>query len=166
MAMILTIDASVAVKFIIDEPGSDQARQYLPKRRGNFVENEHILTAPIHILLEVHNTLAKKFRKSLIDFTPLNIAHSLLKRRFRLDLIDIELVEKSRLISLHADFNSTANAFPIEVSRSPFNIYDCIYIAHAQKFGTILVTADRQLARIAKDGFAIPVELISPAQPA
>jgi predicted nucleic acid-binding protein len=156
MVMKLTIDASVAIKFIVDEPGSTEARSYLPKVVGGLINVEHLLLAPIHMLLEVHHTLAKKFRKSLIELTALENAHSILIRRFHFAPLDIELIGSARSISLRA--NEIAR--PIGPSRVPFNIYDCLYIAHAQKLGSALLTADAELARIARDGFSVPVILI------
>ena len=149
MVMKLTIDASVAIKFIVDEPGSMEARSYLPKLVGGEIEFEHSLLAPIHMLLEVHNTLAKKFKKSLIELSALENAHFILMRRFHFAALDIELIGSARSVTQ-----------PIGLSRVPFNIYDCLYIAHAQKHGATLLTADAELARIARDGFSVPVIVI------
>ena len=160
MVMKLTIDASVAIKFIVDEPGSMEARSYLPKLVGGEIEFEHSLVAPIHMLLEVHNTLAKKFKKSLIELSALENAHFILMRRFHFAALDIELIGSARSISLRANEMASSVTQPIGLSRVPFNIYDCLYIAHAQKHGATLLTADAELARIARDGFSVPVIVI------
>lgn len=158
--MNLTIDASVAIKFIVDEPGSLEARSLLPKNSGDLIDTGHFLSAPMHMVLEVHNTLAKKYRKSLIDFAPLENASSILKRRIHFEPLDSKLVDSARLISLSAHDRAASSSQTSEFARIPFNIYDCLYIAHAHQFETTLATADAELARIARDGFNIPVIFI------
>ena len=158
--MRLTIDASVAVKLFLDEPGSSDARNFLPKVVDNNLHIEHIPRAPALVLLEVHNTLAKKFHKSLIDLSPLAFAEALLLRALTVDEFDLRLAQRARAMSLVAHSWSGQDALPIGQSRKPFNIYDCVYIAHAERYSTTLLTADAQQAEIAWKAFDVPVIFI------
>jgi hypothetical protein len=56
----LTIDASVALKFLLDEPGSDEARQFYSEEKDGRFAVSNVLLSPTLVLLEVHNTLAKR----------------------------------------------------------------------------------------------------------
>ena len=158
--MRLTIDASVASKLLVDEPGSDEARSYLPKVSANGSEIDFFLCAPTLVLMEVHNTLAKKFHKSLIELPRLAEVELLLLRAITMNEFDLTLARRARIMSLVAHSWSNENALPIAQSRKPFNIYDCVYIAHAEHYGTTLLTADNDQAVIARKAFNIPVIFI------
>jgi predicted nucleic acid-binding protein len=160
MAMRLTIDASVANKLLLDEPGSDEARSYLPQQVENGSRIDFFLSAPTLVLMEVHNTLAKKFHKSLIELSKLAYAEPLLLQAITVNEFDLALARRARMMSLVANSWSKDGALPIGQSRKPFNIYDCVYIAHAEKYGTTLLTADKDQAYIARLAFDIPVIFI------
>jgi predicted nucleic acid-binding protein len=158
--MRLTVDASVAVKLLLDEPGSDEARSYLPREVEGRSRIDFFLSAPALILLEVHNTLAKKFRKSEIDLSLLAYAEPLILRAIQVHDFDQSLARRARMMSLVANSWSMASPVPIAQSRRPFNIYDCVYIAFAEQHATTLLTADEPQATIAKEAFGIPVRFI------
>jgi predicted nucleic acid-binding protein len=158
--MRLTIDASVASKLLLDEPGSAEARSYLPKEVANGSRIDFFLSAPTLVLMEVHNTLAKKFHKSLIELSKLANAEPLLLRAITINEFDLELARRARIMSLVAHSWSNEEALPIAQSRKPFNIYDCAYIAHAEKYETTLLTADKDQAEIARKAFNVPAILI------
>ena len=160
MAMRLTIDASVANKLLLDESGSDEARSYLPMGSEIISRINYFLTAPALVLIEVHNTLAKKFHKSQIDLSNLANAEPLLLRALTINDVDQALVQRARIMSLVANSWSDPTNEPIGQSRRPFNIYDCVYIAHAEHYGTTLLTADKDQADIAQKAFNIPVIFI------
>jgi predicted nucleic acid-binding protein len=158
--MRLTIDASVANKLLLDEPGSEEARSFLPKKIENNSRIDFFLSAPTLVLMEVHNTLAKKFHKSLIELKTLAAAEPLLLQAITVNEFDLELAKRARMMSFVAHSWSNEDALPIAESKRPFNIYDCVYIAHAEKHRTTLLTADRDQADIAKNAFDIPVIFI------
>ena len=158
--MRLTVDASVAVKLLLEEAGTEEARSFLPKIVDGLTRIDHILMSPALVLLEVHNTLAKKFHKELIDLSSLAHAEPLLLKAISITEFDQSLAKRARIMSLVANSWSRADADPIVQSRKPFNIYDCVYIAHAEKHDTTLLTSDRQQADIARNAFNVPVRFI------
>ena len=115
------IDASVAIKWVIDEPGTDQA---LLLRR-------HSLAAPDLLVPECANILWKKFRRRELSEDEANLAERLLQRS------DIRL-EPMR--SLWEAMTSLALALDHPA-------YDCAYLALAQALSCPLVTADMRLYR-------------------
>jgi hypothetical protein len=74
--------------------------------------------------------------------------------------LDIATIEDARQISMFGKARASDAPLIYPSEFSIFNIYDCVYIAHANKFETTLVTADAELARIARDGFNLPVIFI------
>ena len=157
----LTIDASVALKFILDEKGSQDARQFHAQDDNGRILVRNILSSPALMLLEVHSTLARKFREDEIDFSTFLRAPHLLKELIAFDDLDCGLIEITRGISLLAHSWSGRNPTQDIQAMSGFSIYDCVYIAHALKYKTTLVTTDRTQAEIARKAFAIPVHMIS-----
>lgn len=156
----LTIDASVALKFFRDEPGSTAARLYLPQEFNGRIVVDYALSAPTLLHLEVHNTLAKYFRSGAIDLSPLAEAADLLNRYIVFNPVGADLVMRARTMSLVAHSSSQPSAPSTLQTVRPFNIYDCIYIAHAELFNTTLVTADRMQHDLARDAFGISVALV------
>jgi len=115
------IDASVAVKWVLDEPGSQQARGLAGAR----------LEAPDLLLVECANILWKKAQ--LGDLRP---AEALA----RLDLLGRAPVAWASSPDLLGD----ALRLALDL-RHP--VYDCLYLALALQLGIPLVTADRRFAR-------------------
>ncbi|WP_430240779.1 type II toxin-antitoxin system VapC family toxin [Neorhizobium sp. DAR64861/K0K2] len=116
------VDASVAVKWVVEEPGTQQAMALL---------NRHELAAPDLILAECANIFWKKvWRREL----------SLPEARFAALMIegsDLQLREMLPIwlsaIELAAQIDHPA--------------YDCLYLALAQREGLQFVTADESLVR-------------------
>jgi predicted nucleic acid-binding protein len=161
----LTIDASVALKFLLDEPGSDEARQfYSQEKDGRFVVS-NVLLSPALVLLEVHNTLARRFHNANIDVSMFAHANFFLRQMIAFSDVDESLVDRARQLSMIANSWSGRNTSKTQKLMTFLNIYDCIYIAHSQTYQTTLVTADRAQAEIASKAFSVPVHLIftSPA---
>lgn len=167
--MILTLDASVAVKWVVDEPGSEAARRYLPllSNDGHRITMQHTFLAPALVALELHNVLSKLYRSRnddgsrKITFDQLAEGKFVLKQIGRLEPVDEELIGEARFMS----FVAKSWLVPNDPNVSPqtvgtFNIYDCIYLAHAKRHRSTLLTADSELARIA-EVFNIATELIS-----
>ena len=161
----LTIDASVALKFFRDEPGSETARSYLPQLRNGAFTRAYELSAPILLALEVHNTLVKQLRRAAIDGEILSLAQPTLERYIAFDDVTQTLVERARMMSLTASAWARGQVLATDQSRLPFNIYDCIYMAHAERNRTTLLTADGEQAKIARQTFGLPVELLTSTNP-
>jgi predicted nucleic acid-binding protein len=157
---LLTIDASIAVKFLVDEQGSEQARQFFPRLHEDGYWSDNELTAPTFMMIETHHVLAKKIRAKTIHPLVLSQAYPRLKQFVKFTPLDVLNIEASRQISMFgkARASGAPSIYPSEYSI--FNIYDCVYISHAMANETTLVTADAELARIARDGFFVPVILI------
>ncbi|MEY4092060.1 MAG: hypothetical protein RLZZ496_1242 [Pseudomonadota bacterium] len=156
----LTIDASIAVKFLVDEKGSEQVRRFFPKLLQDGYQADHILKAPTLMMVETHYVLAKKIRNKSINPLVLSNAYPRLKQFVEFSSLDIATIEDARQISMFGKARASDAPLIYPSEFSIFNIYDCVYIAHANKFETTLVTADAELARIARDGFNLPVIFI------
>ena len=124
------VDASVAIKWVIDEPGTQQA---LLLRR-------HQLSAPDLLVPECSNILWKKARRGELSPEEAIFAARLLHRA------DIELQPMRRLwepaTRLALSFDHPA--------------YDCTYLALAQDLSCALVTADERLYRKVRSIRAAP----------
>ena len=125
--MSLIVDASVAVKWVADEPGSIDARAL-----GNGDEQ---LIAPELVVAEVGNALWKKSRGGILSRA--QAAHGLRQ----LPLL---------FHHLYSDMTLSGRALEIALDAG-HAIYDCFYIALAQRENAPLITADeRQLAAARK----------------
>jgi predicted nucleic acid-binding protein len=116
----LVIDASVAIKWVIDEPGT---RQALSLRR-------HRLFAPDLLVAECANVLWKKVRRRELTRDEACLAAGLLQRA------DIELAPMRALLE-------PATRLAIALDHPA---YDCIYLALAESMRCDLVTADQRLS--------------------
>ncbi len=115
------IDASVAIKWVIDEPGSEQA---LKLRR-------HAVAAPDLLISECANIVWKKVRLGELTGPEATMAIRLLVRA------DIELVPARQLAS-------RAVEWAILLDHSA---YDCMYLTLAEATTRPFVTADARLLR-------------------
>jgi predicted nucleic acid-binding protein len=113
------VDASVAVKWVIEEEGSAMARRLSRIR----------LEAPDLLFVECANILWKKVR--LGDLAPAEAK----ERLDRLLRAPVRLTASRELLA-------PALELSLEL-RHP--IYDCLYLALAQRHGVPLVTADERL---------------------
>jgi predicted nucleic acid-binding protein len=112
------VDASVAVKWVLDEAHSTEARRLLLP--------EYVLMAPELLPTEVGNVLWKRVRRSDFDKDhALVLLDAVLARR-------MSLVPSSLLIE-------DALSLAIETGRT---VYDSLYLALAIQSGLPLVTAD------------------------
>lgn len=121
--MRLIVDASIAVKWLIAEPHSPEARQLLAPRIG--------LHAPDFILTEVANVIWKKARRKEIP-SPQPYVDELATMTDAIALQpSTELVVKATALAVQIDHP----------------VYDCVYLACADEWAAPLVTADERLAR-------------------
>jgi len=114
----LVVDASVALKWVVDEPGASEANALLQER----------LVAPELLLLECANGLWRRVRKG-------ELTQSEAEWRFGL----LEAVPKR----LSPDARDTSAALRLAIQLG-HPIYDCLYLACAIRNGCQVVTADKR----------------------
>lgn len=131
--MIAVVDASVALKWFLQESDTDPALRL----RERHLNGDILLTAPDLLLYEVGNTLRFKRDFSVSD------AQAALSDLLHLQL---ELVTPTeRLLHQAVDL----------AHRSKLTYYDSIYLAIAHDLGTQLITADRKLQNAAGKSVAV-----------
>ncbi len=115
------VDASVAIKWVLPEAGSDQAIR-LPTLK---------LAAPELLLVEISNVLATHYRKGTLSSQSVVRAWSVF-RRFPVTLHGVEPLSAAALAAA-CDLQHPS--------------YDCFYLVLARRLGTKLITADARLLR-------------------
>lgn len=120
--MFLVVDASVVVKWFVDESGSDAARALFG--------DEVLFVAPGHMLGEVGEVLVRHLRAGKITEQQFEIARVALPGSFVSVALDEILADALRL------------AVDLEIT-----VYDALYVVTADRWSTKLVTADRKLVR-------------------
>lgn len=120
----LVIDASVAIKWVVEEEGTSNA---LSLRR------RYRLFAPDLLVAECANVLWKKVRRNELTTPEALLAARLLQRA------DVELAPMRSLLE-------PATSLAIALAHPA---YDCTYLALAESLACNLVTADRPLASAA-----------------
>ena len=123
--MSLIVDASVAVKWVADEPGSADARELL--RSGER------LIAPEIVLSEVGNALRKKVAQGIMEADQALQGLAAIERAFD------RLSPVRTLVPAALDL----------ALRAMHPVYDCLYLAYARREGLPLVTADERLVATA-----------------
>ena len=124
----LVVDASVVVKWYLDEPGSEAARLL----QGKALE----LAAPRLLPVEVANVLWKYIRKGSLDArTGIRILATLADAP--IDWHDTNLLTSEALV------------VAAETGRT---VYDCLYLALAVRCDCPMITADRKLYNALKEG--------------
>jgi predicted nucleic acid-binding protein len=129
----VVIDASVAIKWVVDEADSDAAVAVLESRS---------LLSPDLLIAECANILWKKvWRRELTTDEAIMAARTLQQA-------DIDILPTRHLLD-------GATRLAIDLNHAA---YDCVYLALAMEHGCPLVTADarlrRKLAQFAGDGFS------------
>jgi predicted nucleic acid-binding protein len=118
--MNVVVDANVVVKWYVEEPGSDEAR--------TVAELDGLLVAPGHALAEIGEVLLRYFRRGELGPDQLEIIKTALPGTLVLVPLD-ELFEPALEIGA-----------ALRVS-----FYDALYVAAAERWDTVLITADRPL---------------------
>ena len=138
--MKLTVDASVVVKWFVQEPFFEEARLLLAHRLT--------LYAPDMLLAEFANTIWKKACQNEISDT-----QPYLDKIQSLDEI-VSLYPISTLIARAAEVAQELD----------HPVYDCLYLACAEATESVLVTADHKFTKKVTDGFVSdPVRYIGSA---
>lgn len=123
MTETLVIDASIAVKWVVEEEGTPLA---LGLRRG------HHFAAPELLTVECANILWKKVQRGELSREEARLAASLLERS------DIELIGMRGLLA-------KATELAMDIAHPA---YDCMYICLAMSRNWRFVTADERLIRV------------------
>lgn len=132
----MVIDASVAFKWIVEEPDSDKAQMLVGRTD---------LIAPVLIYSEVGNALVKRVNDG-------ELAPSLSLREQLADLAELLVTVDERSIA------PRAYEMAIELKHP---IYDCVYLALAEALGEELLTADRKfLKRLKTHAFGRIAQLL------
>jgi len=123
---VTVVDASIAVKWLIPEPGSEEAQRLLDSGEN--------LAAPGLIAVEVAAALARKARTNEI---PAQSAESALEIWLQ-SLAD-------GLVNLMSDDNDLRRAFKLAAAIG-HPLQDCLYLALSERLGARLATADARFA--------------------
>jgi len=126
------VDASIVVAwFIPGEPWTVKAR----KLRDEYAEGLVRLYAPNILVYELNNSLWKAVRRNLIDF---KVASSCIEvfSKIAPELLPLSLDEQHKALKIAVDESIT--------------FYDSAYIVITQATGSTLVSADLDLASVAR----------------
>jgi predicted nucleic acid-binding protein len=126
---VIVVDTSVAVKWLVEEEDSDRAAALLGRS----------LVAPDLILIECGNALWKRQRRGEIPFDQA--------------LAGLARLEQFVSLAPSAPFALRALEMAVELQHP---VYDCLFLAAAERLDVMLVTADRRfydaVARSARAG--------------
>ena len=131
----IVIDASVAVKWLLPEPGDAAAQELLA--------SEERLVAPSLIRTEVAAALARRARFGEIEPRDGEIAMGLWLQTLRDGVIGL-VADEADLV--------TALGLAVELSHP---LQDCLYLALAERLGAPLVTADKKFVNKARASHAL-----------
>lgn len=133
----MIVDASVAFKWLVEEPDSDHAIRWIGSGKP--------LAAPALILSETGNALAKRVRRGELAVEGAGISFARLPT----------------LMSLLDDARFAARAFDLSIELR-HSFYDCVYLAAAEALGENLLTADEIFAgKVAKHPLGRMVTLLN-----
>ena len=121
------LDSSVAIKWVLNEPDSAVAM----KVRDGFVNLAHELMAPDVFPIEVAHALSRAERKGILSPPQGTSALTGILRT---------------LPDLHDSLLLLPRAFEIS-SQQRIGVYDCLYLALAEKEKAPLITADARLLK-------------------
>jgi len=135
------LDSSVAIKWVLPEPGTPQA----VRRRNEFRRGLHDLRAPDIFSVEVAHALTRAERRGVLQ-PPLSIRRLSAVLRFPPRFHPyLPLLPRATAIS----------------STTRHGVYDCFYVALAEREGIPLVTADQRLLNNLGPSFPFLVDLAS-----
>ncbi len=129
MTVVVVVDASVALKWVVTEAGSDEASQLL----ADMVDRQLSLVAPEHLVGEIGNGLRKRVAQDTLS------TDDALTALDAIAALDLELIGGSERW-----FRSLRAALEWEVTT-----YDALYVLLAVDLDAELITADSRLAESA-----------------
>lgn len=133
--MTLAVDASVALKWVLEEEGSDRADAVL--------KSNH-LVAPDFLFLECANVLAQQVRRGLVT------AKQSEARLRTIEAAGVRLVPSA----LHVP-----NAHTLAVSLGQ-SAYDSLYLSVALAESVVLITVDVRFAEAARKAYGSAIRLL------
>ena len=122
--MRLIVDASVAVKWLVQEEDSALA--------NNLMDDRHEMLAPSFMALEAGNTLLKKVRRGAFNQS------QALRLSQQIFASPVEWIDTAAL-------TPEAIRLALELNHP---VYDCIYLALARQTDALVVTADSRFVNI------------------
>jgi predicted nucleic acid-binding protein len=125
--LIVVVDASVAVRWTVNEPASEHA--------ASLVLSAHQLIAPDVVLLEVGNALARAKRRGRISPSAVGEGLGLVESRLEFQAPVARYARPALEIAL----------------RHGGSVYDACYLALARAAGAALATADEQQAEVGEE---------------
>jgi predicted nucleic acid-binding protein len=117
------LDASVALKWVLNEPDAAKARRL----RDDFRNTVHELIAPGSFTLEIAHALTKAQRRGMIP-----------------DAWRLWVDVMTTVPHLYPSHPLTPRAIQV-ANQARIGVYDCLYVALAEREGCQLVTADARL---------------------
>ena len=135
------LDRNIGVNWLLQEDQSDKARII----RDEFVRGQHELLAPDIFTVECAHTLTRAQRQGRV--TPAEV------NAFMADLLTT-----MPHFHHHAPLLPRAIAISVQVRHG---VYDCLYVALAEREGCELVTADARLLSNLKLTFPFIIDLAS-----
>lgn len=133
--MNLVVDASIAIKWVVEEAGSHEAVQLRRER----------LFAPELLIAECANVLWKKVRRGELTAAEARLAGRLIERS------DIQLNAMHPLMERAQDLATSLG----------HAVYDCFYLALAEAIHADFVTADQTFFRKASRDHSSRVRMLS-----
>lgn len=122
--MTLVVDASAAIKWVVNEEGRAGVRQRSAGQR---------LAAPDFVLIETANILWKKVRLGQLDQEQARSGHEFIRDAYEV---------------LHPTPGLSDRAFAMALEFD-HPVYDCLYVACARQERAELLTSDARLANVA-----------------
>ncbi len=134
---LVVVDASVAFKWFVEEPGADAA--------SKLRSAEYQLCAPEILPIELAHGLRRRVLRGIADRGEARAAVSVLGK------LPVVLVPSGNLLG---------DAFELAISHHR-GVYDALYVVLAARLGCQLVTADRKLHAAVVGAFPQTVVLLS-----
>jgi len=133
------LDASVALKWVLNEPDAAKARQL----RDDFRNAIHELIAPDSFTLEIAHALTKAQRRGLIP-----------------DAWRLWADVMTTVPYVSPSYPLTPRAIQV-ATQARIGVYDCLYVALAEREGCEMVTADARLLNSLQSSYPFIISLAS-----
>lgn len=134
------LDASVAIKWVLPEPDSSKALSL----RDDFQRRIHELIAPDTLAVKVAHALTRAERRKILQ--PGEAA-----------------IRLSRILSFPPDLQPYLSLLPraLELSsQMRIGVYDCLYVALAERESCQLITADQRLVNSFSGASVLPLSTL------